>query len=205
MAIKVTVKKKTPEVATKKNLLITVGKKENLVEPDAQASINLQARRALDGSVIISGHELVDILIQPQNSKIIAFTKDSYGDEAYNAQSRLFDFLKKKGIVVPDTIQGGAVHGSLEGNYPEIEDRSALEAALLTVGKWVNHEKAAELEMRSYEKDIEDMFFDPPEEDTTELGEIPHQKVNDPQRWYTNSSTQYGGAAMGYLEEGKGD
>lgn len=192
MTIKVTVKK-NPPAAEKKKLLITIGKKENLVEPDAQASVNLIARRTLDGSIIISGHDLIDILIQPANLKVITFTKQNYSDESYNAQSRLFDFLIRKGVVNHDSVQGGFVHGALEATYPEIEDRSALEAVLLMVSKWVNQEKAAELELQNYEKEVEDMYFSPEEEDTTELGEVPHQEENDPQRWYTQGMSKWGG------------
>lgn len=200
MAIKVTVKKKEP-VAQKKKLLITVGKKENLVEPDAQASINLVARRTLDGSVLISGHELIDILIQPANRKVISFTKQNYSDDAYNAQSRLYDFLTRKGVVDHDSVQGGNIHGALEATYPEIEDRSALEAVLLMVSKWVNQEKAAELELHNYEKEVENMYFDPPEEDTTDLGEKPHQEPNDPSRWYTQGMAH---TARSVFKEQKG-
>tara|TARA_Y100000310_G_scaffold207709_1_gene208236 strand:+ start:709 stop:1287 length:579 start_codon:yes stop_codon:yes gene_type:complete len=177
MAIKITVNKgeaaeETPEV--NKELLITVRKKDQLVEPDAQASVNLAARRTLDGNVLITDHPLIDVLLQPANQKIIAFTKNDYSDETYFAQSRLFDYLSKKGVIVYDSVQGGNVYGTLQAKYPEVEDRSALEAALLTVSKWVNQEKAAEFEISSYEQEVEDLYTNPPEEDSTELGEVPH-------------------------------
>jgi hypothetical protein len=175
MSIKITVNKSSSApTPPKKKLLITVRKKDQIVEPDAQASINLAARRTLDGSVLISDHPLLDILIQPANAKIVSFAKKSFGDEVYASQSRLFDFLLKRGVIDHDSVQGGNVHGALEAKYPEAEDRSALEAVLLTVGKWVNEEKAAELEMKNYEQEVEDLFLHPPEEETTELGEIPH-------------------------------
>lgn len=203
MAVKITIGKKPP--VEKSKLLITVAKKDNLVEPDAQASVNLAARRTLDGSVLITGHELIDVLIQPSNNKIISFTKQNYSDDAYNTQSRLFDFLKRKGVIDFDSIQGGNVYGSLEATYPDVEDRSALEAVLLTISKWVNQERAAESELQSYERDVEDMYFDPPEEESTDLGEVPHQVVNDPQRWYANGSYSHLHGKFGgtYLEEQK--
>lgn len=194
MPIKISLNKKnTPEPITpNKKLLITVGTKENLVEPDSQASMNLTARRALDGSVLVTDHPIIDILIQPANMKVVSFVKESFSDEAYFAQNRLFDFLKKKGVIKFDSIKGGNVHGSLEAEFPEVEDRSALEAVLLTVGKWVNEEKAAELEIKSYEREVEDMFLDPSEEDSTELGEIPHPDPKSPERFYHSKRPAHG-------------
>tara|TARA_Y100000310_G_scaffold308406_1_gene351461 strand:- start:534 stop:1112 length:579 start_codon:yes stop_codon:yes gene_type:complete len=177
MPIKITVNKGGTSQETSesnKELLITVRKKDQLVEPDAQASVNLAARRTLDGNVLITDHHLIDILIQPANLKVITFTKNDYSDETYFAQSRLFDYLGKKGVIVYDSVQGGSVYGTLQAKYPEIEDRSALEAVLLTVGKWVNQEKADEFEMSSYEQEVEDLYTNPPDDDSTELGEVPH-------------------------------
>ena len=203
MPIKITVNKKTEAPPPpQKKLLITVGKKEDLVEPDAQASINLAARRTLDGSILITDHELLDVLIQPANLKVIAFAKKGFGDEVYAAQSRLFDFLQKKGVIAHDSVQGGNVHGALEAKYPEVEDRSALEAVLLTVGKWVNEEKAAELEMKHYEQEVEDLFLNPDEEDVTDLGDVKHQDPNEPLRYYQAKGTQHGN--LYGMTEGRG-
>jgi hypothetical protein len=203
MPIKITVSKATETTPPpQKKLLITVGKKDQLVEPDAQASINLAARRTLDGSILISDHPLLDILLQPANSKIVAFSKKNFGDEVYASQSRLFDFLSKKGVISHDSVQGGNVHGTLEAKYPEIEDRSALEAVLLTVGKWVNAEKAAELEMKNYEQEVEDLFLHPPDEETTELGEKRPEPLSSPQKYYQSARTRHG--SMYGLSEQRG-
>ena len=208
MSIKITVNKKTEAPPPpQKKLLITVGKKDELVEPDAQASINLAARRTLDGSVLISSHELLDILIQPANSKVVTFAKKGFGDEVYAAQSRLFDYLQKKGVIDHESVQGGNVHGTLEAKYPEAEDRSALEAVLLTIGKWVNEEKAAELEMKNYEHEVEDLFLNPSEDDTTDLGEVPHEDPSRAKDADTYRQALYGRTAkqFGMSEQRGGD
>jgi len=200
MPLKITINKATETPPPpKKKLLITIRKKEQLIEPDAQASLNLKARRTLDGSVLITDHPLIDILIQPSNQKIVSFAKKNFGDEIYNAQSRLFDYLQSKGVVLYDTIQGGNVYGTIQAKYPEAKDQSALEAVLLSVGKWVNEEKAAELEMKSYEQEVEDLFLNPPEEDSTELGETPPIKRNDPERYYQSRTPTHGNIS-GYSE-----
>ena len=181
MAIKVSVGK-SGEQPVKKSLLINIGSSDDgkPEEPPPQKSINLIARRALDGSIIISDHPMIDVIIQPKNSKVVTFTKEDFSDDAYYAQSRLFDYLKKKGVVEVDSVRGGNIYGSLEAKYPEAEGMSSFEAVMLSVGKWVNQEQANELSMQSYEQEVEDLLTAPEEEDSTELGEIPHPEHNTP-------------------------
>lgn len=205
MAIKVSVGK-SGDQTEKKSLLISIGSSENAEpeEPAPQKSINLIARRALDGSVIISDHPMIDVVIQPKNSKIVSFTKEDFSDDAYYAQSRLFDYLKKKGVVELDSVRGGNVYGSLEGKYPEAEGMSSFEAVLLSIGKWVNQEQANELSMQSYEQEVEDLLTSPEEEDSTELGEVPHPDPNTPYSVYGSRSKRSDANLYG-LTETRGD
>ena len=205
MAIKVSVGK-SGDQTEKKSLLISIGSSENAEpeEPAPQKSINLIARRALDGSVIISDHPMIDVVIQPKNSKIVSFTKEDFSDDAYYAQSRLFDYLKKKGVVELDSVRGGNVYGSLEGKYPEAEGMSSFEAVLLSIGKWVNQEQANELSMQSYEQEVEDLLSSPEEEDSTELGEVPHPDPNTPYSVYGSRSKRSDANLYG-LTETRGD
>ena len=181
MAIKVSVGK-SDDQSVKKSLLINIGSNDDSKpeEPAPQKSINLIARRALDGSIIISDHPMIDVVIQPKNSKVVTFTKEDFSDDAYYAQSRLFDYLKKKGVVEIDSVRGGNIYGSLEAKYAESENVSSFEAVMLSVGKWVNQEQANELSMQSYEQEVEDLLTTPEEEETTELGEVPHPEPKTP-------------------------
>ena len=180
MAIKVSVGK-SDDQSVKKSLLINIGSNDDAKpeEPAPQKSINLIARRALDGSIIISDHPMIDVVIQPKNSKVVTFTKEDFSDDAYYAQSRLFDYLKKKGVVEMDSVRGGNIYGSLEAKYAESENVSSFEAVMLSVGKWVNQEQANELSMQSYEQEVEDLLTTPEEEETTELGEVPPSRAKD--------------------------
>ena len=203
MAIKISVGNKSEDQPVKKSLLINIGSsdKEAPEEEAPQKSINLVARRALDGSVIISDHPLIDVVIQPKNSKIVSFTKENFSDDAYYAQSRLFDYLKKKGVVEIDSIRGGNVYGSLEAKYPESEEMSSFEAVMLTIGKWVNQEQANELSMQTYEQEVEDLLTTPEEEDSTELGEIPHPDPNTPYSVWGSKSKRSDANLYGLTED----
>lgn len=191
MAIKISVGKSGEgEESKKKSLMINIGSKadQQPEEPPApHASINLIARRALDGSVIISDHPMIDVIIQPKNSKVVSFTKEDFSDDSYYAQSRLFDYLKKKGVIEIDSVRGGNIYGSLEAKYPEAEGMSSFEAVMFSIGKWVNQEQANELSMQSYEQEVEDLLTTPEEEDSTEMGEVPHPDPNTPYSVYGKS------------------
>ena len=75
-------------------------------------TIKLNARRTLDGNVMIFDHRDIDIVLMPEKRKIVAFAKQIFGDEVYNAQDRLFSFLRRKGVIEYDSIQGGNIYSS---------------------------------------------------------------------------------------------
>ena len=49
----------------------------------------------------------------------------------YGAESRLFDHLKKKGIVAFDSIQGGNVYGSLEAKILDSTELDSVKSAFV--------------------------------------------------------------------------
>ena len=107
-----------------------------------QARMNLNARKTLDGDIVVYDHIDMDIVIMPKTKKILALTKHDMSDTAYEAQSRLFDYLKRKGVILFDSIQGGNIYGAIEALYPEgTEGNNATQAVLLTVGKFIEEER----------------------------------------------------------------
>ena len=80
-----------------------------------QATVELRARKALDGSLLIMDHLKIDIAVVPDSMKIVTFPKTSSTEDVYVYQNRLLEFLADKGVVNRDTIQGGNVFRSLEG------------------------------------------------------------------------------------------
>mgnify|MGYP001288633341 CR=1 FL=1 len=55
---------------------------------------------------MIFDHGDIDIILSASKNKIVAFPKDVLSDVVYGAQNRLFAHLMKKGIVIPESIQG---------------------------------------------------------------------------------------------------
>ena len=63
-----------------------------------QASMKMNARKTLNGDMAIYDHMDIDIVVMPGSNKVLALAKADMSDDVYETQSRLFDFLVKKGI-----------------------------------------------------------------------------------------------------------
>lgn len=144
-------------------------------EPPMQVALNM--RRGLDGRLMIFDHDHIDIVFLPEKSKLVTFAKQDYSDIIYETQTRLFDFLVRKGICSSETIRGGNVYGSIEGGVLKPKQEMPIEQLLvLNVKKWLEKEKPA-LEMdREYNKTFTDLLTEPDCEDSTELGEVPQEE-----------------------------
>ena len=119
-----------------------------------QATIELYARKGLDGSLLIMDHTKIDIAVMPDKMKVVTFPKTTSTEDVYEYQNRLFEFLSDKGIVDRQSVQGGNIFRSLEGAvFPNDEE----------------HEQIA----TNYEKELEDMYTHPDDRDSTEYGEVP--------------------------------
>tara|TARA_R100000664_G_C2710012_1_gene107176 strand:+ start:107 stop:646 length:540 start_codon:yes stop_codon:yes gene_type:complete len=149
----------------------------DLPEPP-QATIELNARKALDGNIMIFDHEDIDIVIMPEKNKIISFAKETLTDKVYDAQDRLYKFLRRKGVIDNASVQGGNIYGSLEANLLESvnEKISPIEVALYSIDKFIAEEKPYFYSELEREQDEADMLTSPDAENSTELGEVPHEE-----------------------------
>ena len=145
---------------------------------EPQAKITLNARKNLRGDVMIFDHEDIDIVVMSENNRILSFAKDHMSDKVYEAQERLFKFLRKRGIIELSSVQGGNIYGSMEANILESasENVSSIEATLYVVSKFMNEEKPYFSRRTEYEDNELDYLVDPDEENSTELGEVPHEE-----------------------------
>lgn len=145
-------------------------------EKKVQTSIVLNARKTLEGNVVIFDHDMLDIVIIPNKNKVLAFPKTVMGDHVYNAQDRLFDFMNKKGAIKLGSIQGGNIYGSIEAEYPDAasEGVDPVQVVLLTISKFLDLERPYFGEVEDHLDDFKDYLTDPEEEESTELGEVPH-------------------------------
>ena len=94
---------------------------------EKQTSMDLNLRKGVDGSVMIFDHDDIDIVILPEQGKIVALPKEVLTDEVYDTQNHLFRHLAKKGIVEFDSVKGGNVYGAIEA----VIQKSAFESTEL--------------------------------------------------------------------------
>ena len=134
---------------------------------------SLKFRSALNGDLMILDHKDIDIVIQPQNSKVVTFAKVLSSDVVYGAESRLLEFLRKKGIIEYDSIQGGNIYGSLEGKIMSSSTLDPIKATLLNISEWMTTEEPYIQGTTAYEQMEDDLLLDPDNEDSTDLGQVP--------------------------------
>jgi len=138
-----------------------------------QATVELNARRALDGSLLIMDHKKIDIALMPEQMKVITFPKTTATEDVYDFQNRLLELLADKGIIDRSTIQGGNVFRSLEASVLDSEQINSLQAAVYVISEFIDYEAQHEQIADQYEKELEDMYTHPNDHDSTEYGEVP--------------------------------
>jgi len=153
----------------------------NISKPDVKVTVQkpiisqfkLEARETLNGDIMIFDHPDIDIIILKEKNKVVAFAKDLMTEAVYGAESRLMEFLRKKGVVSYDSIQGGNVYGSLEAAILESKKLNSLRVTMHNISKWIEIERPEFTGIEDYEEMMDDYFTDPDSEDSTALGKVP--------------------------------
>jgi hypothetical protein len=98
-------------------------------------------------------------------------------DLVYGAQNRLFAHLRKKGIIVAESVQGGAYYGVIEAlmESPYDDKISAAKFALINISKFIDEERPYFENLEAQVAGFEDTVADPDKADSTELGEVPQK------------------------------
>lgn len=142
---------------------------EELKEP-LQVSLNI--RKGLDKRIVIHDHDHIDIVFMPDTKKVICFSKQDYSDLVYETQTRLFNFLNKKGLIQPESIRASNVYGAFEAKMQENKENIPLQQILvLNISKWLDAERPA-LDM---DREYSQRMTNPSMQDSTELGEVPQE------------------------------
>jgi hypothetical protein len=165
MAINITVGSAEPELSTAPP------------PPTPVTSVELQIRRSINGDYYISDHADIDIIIMKEKKKVLVIAKDIMSELVYGAQDRLFRFLVQKGLVEPDSVQGGSVYGAMEGQLMSSEELNVINMAIINLSKWIDEERPYFEFMEKFDEMETDHFVEPDEEESTELGEVPHDEV----------------------------
>ena len=146
------------------------------IGPEAhRKTVTLQARKMVNGDIILYDHPEVDIVIAPRKKRITIIAKERITDDVYDAQDRMFAHLAKKGVVAMDSIQGGNVYGTMEAKYQINDNINGLNLLLIELERYIQEDKQGYIYNDYFEK-MEQSFTDPEEQHSTELGEVPHEE-----------------------------
>jgi hypothetical protein len=178
---------------------ITVGGKAEEAEKEVSpVKVELQISKLLNNDYYISSHSLIDIIIQRQNKKILVLPKNVLTDQVYDIENRFFDFLGKHGVVDIATVQCGNIYGSLEGVILGDDAVLSEQASIFIIKKFLDEEKPLEELERDIERERELKLLLPDDDESTELGEVPHEKSKG-----TMPSSEMNYASEAYFFESK--
>tara|TARA_R110000824_G_scaffold56236_5_gene154133 strand:+ start:777 stop:1322 length:546 start_codon:yes stop_codon:yes gene_type:complete len=138
------------------------------------SKVEMVIRRTMDGDYMIMDHTEVDIIVMPKSMKVVAFPKDLMSDMIYGTENRLFRFLSSKGLIEIGSIQAGSIYGSLEARLLKSDNFDTVKMTILNLQKWIDEERPYFEFSDKLEDMVADRFVDPNDEESTELGEIPH-------------------------------
>ena len=148
-------------------------------------TVELNARRTLEGDIIITDHEDMDIVLLKEKKKCITFPKEDMSDKVYSAQDRMYRFLSKRGVIDRTSVRGGNIYGSLEAKIldSKIPGINNIQATIFSLYEYIKEEKPYFGNLEKISNDYLDHALTPDEEFSTELGEIPqdpNKGSNDP-------------------------
>jgi hypothetical protein len=138
---------------------------------------NLNMKRSLAGHIMVFNHVDMDIVLNEKTGKVTAYSKKDFGELVYKSQNRLFDYLFKKGVILPETVKGSNVFGSIEAVYPkESNVENLTEIVLYNIAGFMETEQGY-IKSFKYTDEVEDeRVLHPDKEDSTGLGEVPQEE-----------------------------
>lgn len=152
-------------------ITIKIGKEEQT----ETIRLEMDIRKSVNGDLMIFGHGDIDIVLSTTSNKVTAFPKETMNDLVYGAQNRLFAFLRRKGIVVMESIQAGSFAGAMEGvlQKPFKESIETAKLALVNIDKFIEEERPYFESLEAIVAMDDNELIHPDKEDSTELGEVP--------------------------------
>lgn len=134
-------------------------------------------KKTLSGDYILREHPEIDVFVIPSKQKVLVIPKEDQTDHVYNLQERLFKYMVQKGVILPESVVGGNVYGSLQGGYiaqpPDGQD--PLQVVVYTLASFIDGEMPLHKREDAYEDYMEKNLVSPDIEDSTELGEVPQE------------------------------
>tara|TARA_R100001082_G_scaffold105777_1_gene78129 strand:- start:509 stop:1081 length:573 start_codon:yes stop_codon:yes gene_type:complete len=169
MAIKIDITQSETPQPEEANVKIAIVEKDRL-------EYKLNLRSSLNGDLMILDHKDIDIVVQPTSKKIVTFAKQLMSDAVYGAESRLLEYLRTQGVINYDSIQGGNIYGSMEGQIMNSTTHDPIKVTLIKISEWMDTEQPYIDGTTAYDDLQDDALLDPDNEYSTELGEVPHEE-----------------------------
>lgn len=155
-----------------------LGDSKLVVNEKTFKKIKLSIGKTLDGNILITDHQNMNVIIMPDKGKILAIPKGEFSNDVYTDQDQLFQHLMTNGVITPDSIIGGNIYGSMEAKFA-IEkkgEEEPLDVVLLNLYNFISKDKAEFSIRKRFIDDLEKELLNPDEESSTDLGEIPQEK-----------------------------
>lgn len=139
-------------------------------------TVALNAKRTLDGNIMIFDHEDIDIILMLEKNKCLSFPKDNMNEKVYYAQDKMFKHLTKKGVIDPSTVRGGNIYGSMEASIlkSRLPGVDSIQATLYSLYEFIQNERPYFVHAQNIDMDKLDHYLRPEDEYSTELGDVPH-------------------------------
>jgi hypothetical protein len=134
----------------------------------------LDMKRSLSGQIMVLNHIDMDIVLDEKSGKVTAYSKKDFGEMVYKSQNRLFDYLFKNGVVLPESVKGSNVFGAIEATYPkEVNVDNLTEVVLYNIAGFMESEQGYIRSFEYTDSAEDERLLHPDKKDSTELGEVP--------------------------------
>jgi len=140
-------------------------------------TVSLNIRKTVDGKIVIGDHTEIDIVLIPDKMKVLVFPKDMSSQIGYDTQNAYLKFLQKKGMVKYETVRAGNIFNSLQADIPEAEEPDKYDPIQLTIfatSIFIEEDRENFIFAKKIRDEFEKRLLQPDEEESTELGEVPH-------------------------------
>ena len=130
----------------------------------------MNARKTIDGNILIFDHPDMNIMIMPAKNKVISLPKDELDDELYDTQKRLFKFLVNKGVVDYESVQDGNLFMTKEAIIPEpANGADKIQYCLYAISNFIEEEMPFYENMKEFEEQAEKQLLEPEVDEYTEF------------------------------------
>jgi hypothetical protein len=133
--------------------------------------------RTLNGDYILREHPDIDIIVMPAKNKVLTLPKIENNETVYGIQDKFFKFMNRKGVLIPESVTGGSIYGSIQASYTPTPPggENPLQVVIYSAANFIEDQRPAYKYEQEFEDKMEKELLKPSVEDSTELGEVPQE------------------------------